>query len=107
MGRSGVLWEILINAIKKRSERRGISSNWDVSECVEFQSFIDDLNLIDLPMLGKRFTWFKPDGTAMSRLDRFLLSDGWLLLWKPVAQWVGKRDESDHCPIMLRGENYN
>lgn len=106
VGRFGALWVILMQ-LNKRFERRGLRNNWDALKCVEFQNFIDDLNLIDLPMLGKRFTWFKPDGSEMSRLDKFLVSDGWLFLWKSVAQLVGKTDVSDHCPIMLRGEQHN
>lgn len=65
------------------------------------------MNLIDLPVLERRFTWFKSDGSAMSRIDRFLLSDGWINMWRIVAQWVGDRDVSDHCPIILKGYNSN
>lgn len=65
------------------------------------------MNLIDLSVLGKRFTWFKPDGSAMSRVGRFLLSEGWINMWSISAQWVRVRDVSDHCPIMLKGENTN
>lgn len=73
----------------------------------KFQSFIDELDLIDLPVLGKRFTWLRSDGSAISRLDRFLISDASVNLWNPTAQWVGRRDVSDHCPIMLKGEILN
>lgn len=72
-----------------------------------FQAFIDDMNLIDLSVLGKHFTWFKPDGTAMSRIDSFLLSEGWINMWCTTAQWVGERDVSDHCPVMLKGDRLN
>lgn len=108
-GFGGRAWCVVgdFNAVKMGSERRGVRNNWDNNECTEFQSFIDELDLIDLPMLGKRFNWFKPDGSAMSRLDRFLILEGWLNLWHYSTQWVGKRDVFDHCPIMLRGEDLN
>jgi hypothetical protein len=35
--------------------------------------------LIDLPLWGRRFTWFRRDERSMSRLDRFLLSESWCL----------------------------
>jgi hypothetical protein len=46
-----------------------------------FNQFIDDNGLINLPLCGRRFTWYKGDGTSMSRLDRFLLSEDWCLQW--------------------------
>ncbi|XP_068504284.1 uncharacterized protein [Phaseolus vulgaris] len=31
--------------------------------------------------LGKKFTWYKADGSAKSRLDRVLVSEEWLHMW--------------------------
>lgn len=45
-----------------------MGNDWDAAGSAEFQNFLDDLNFIDLPILGKRFTWFRPDGTAISSL---------------------------------------
>lgn len=86
-GFDGVLWCLVgdFNAIKNRSERRGTSLISQDSYNVEFQSFIDELDLIDLPVLGKKFTWFRPDGSAMSRLDRFLVTEEWANLWSLSA----------------------
>lgn len=61
----------------------------------DFQSFIDIMNLVDLPIVGNLFTWIKSDGSAASRIDRFLISDGLLGDWKIMAQWIGARDISD------------
>ncbi|GAU22768.1 hypothetical protein TSUD_129800 [Trifolium subterraneum] len=60
------------------------------------------MGLIDLPLLGRRFTWFKPKGSAASHLDRFLVSDGWWEKWGEASQWALPRDVSDHSPIVLR-----
>ncbi|GAU50433.1 hypothetical protein TSUD_134890, partial [Trifolium subterraneum] len=59
------------------------------------------MEFIDIPVLGKKFSWFSPDGKAMSRLDRFLLSDGFLTKNGVTGQWIGDRDISDHCPVWL------
>jgi hypothetical protein len=59
------------------------------------------MELIDIPVLGKRFTWFRSDGSAMSRLDRFLLPDGFIEKGGITNQWVEDRDISNHCPIWL------
>jgi len=55
-----------------------------------------------LSLLGRIYTWFQPNGGAMSRLDRFLVSDGWGDAWGVATQWALPRDVSDHCPIILR-----
>lgn len=65
----------------------------------EFATFKEDMELIDVPVLGKKFTYFNSDGITMSRIDRFLLSEGFVSRMKISAQWVGDRDISDHCPI--------
>lgn len=59
------------------------------------------MDLIDISVSGKRFTWFNSNGTAMSRIDRFLLSEGVIDAWKISSQVIGDRDISDHCPIWL------
>lgn len=108
-GFAGDLWCVIgyFNSVKCSSERRGVGQNLQVSEMVKFQEFIEDMNLIDLPVLGRRFTWFKPDDSVVSRIDRFLVYDGWINFWKLAAQWVGDKDVSDHCPIMLKGDSCN
>lgn len=95
------------NAVKNKNERRGMNSFFDSTKASAFQFFIDELDLIDLPVVGKSYTWFRVDGSTMSRLDRFLVSEGWLNEWKHEVQCIGLRDVSDYCPIMLRGENLN
>ncbi|GAU33427.1 hypothetical protein TSUD_380630 [Trifolium subterraneum] len=41
------------------------------------------------------------NGSAMSRLDCFLLSEGFIEKGGISNQWIGDRDISDHCPIWL------
>jgi len=52
----------------------------------QFCHFINDNGLIDLPLCGRRFMWFNEDGTSMSRIDRFLLSEDWCLQWPNCFQ---------------------
>ncbi|XP_058775262.1 uncharacterized protein LOC131649520 [Vicia villosa] len=60
------------------------------------------MELVDLPTIGGKFTWFKSNGKAMSRLDRFLLSESLVDDWKVDGQFIGERDVSDHAPIWLK-----
>ncbi|PNX92374.1 cysteine-rich receptor-like protein kinase [Trifolium pratense] len=89
------------NAILHLSERKGSSVATRRSEVNFFREFVDDMKLIDIPVLGKKFSWFTPYGKAMSRLDRFLLSEGFLKKNGAKGQWIGDRDISDHCPVWL------
>jgi hypothetical protein len=96
------------NAVCRGDERSGINSVDGVSsstEIVEFRSFLEDLELVDLPLLGRRFTWYQPSGRAMSRLDRVLISDEWASKWGWPSLWVLPRDVSDHCPLVLTYHN--
>ncbi|XP_058779021.1 uncharacterized protein LOC131653012 [Vicia villosa] len=60
------------------------------------------MDVIDLPCVGGRFTRLSGNGHAMSRLDRFLLSDNLISLWKLDNQVVDKRVLSDHSHVWLK-----
>lgn len=72
------------------------------TEIEEFNLFIESMELFDIPLLGRKFTWFRPNGLSMSRLDRFLISHDWAVNWQLCTQSVLLRDVSDHCPLLLR-----
>ena len=70
-----------------------------------FSKVIDDLDLRDLPLQGGPFTWSGGlNNQAMSRLDRFLVSEDWEGHFKGVVQCTLPRSVSDHFPILLDGE---
>jgi hypothetical protein len=69
---------------------------------VEFNSFLANLELVDLPLIGRAFTWFHPNGVTMSRLDRILISNSWFDVWGGPNAWVLSRDVADHCPLVLK-----
>jgi hypothetical protein len=69
---------------------------------VAFNSFIANLELEDLPLICRTFTWFHPNGVAMSRLDRMLISNSWFDVWGVLCVWVLMRDVADHCPLVLK-----
>ena len=60
--------------------------------------------LEEVRSIGRMFTWFRPNGSAMSKLDRFFLSENWLVQWPDTTQFVMDRNFSDHCPILLRSK---
>jgi hypothetical protein len=42
-----------------------------------FDDFLNNLELVDMPLIGKRFMWFHPNGISLSRLDKVLISQAW------------------------------
>jgi len=53
-----------------------------------FNNFIETNGWVDILCVGKKFTWFKANDTAKSRLDRFLVSEEWLQFWPAAKQYV-------------------
>ncbi|KAH1261405.1 putative ribonuclease H protein [Glycine max] len=99
------LWCVVgdFNSIRHQHERISSSQSLgNFNSSSEFNSWISDMALEEVRSVGRIFTWYRPNGTAMSRLDRFLLSDEWLSQWPDSTQFVLDRDYSDHCPILLR-----
>jgi len=89
--------------VRSHSERKGTKVGVDhSSEIVGFNSFIDANLLLDLPIVGKNYTWFKSNGSAKSRIDRVLVSEEWLVRWPMSKQYVKQREVSDHCAIVVK-----
>jgi len=91
------------NAVRSEDERKGIrGSSSQKKEIDGFNCFIESNGLVDLPFVGKKYTWFKSNGTAKSRLDRILVSEEWLNQWPASKQYVQPRMVSDHCALVLK-----
>ncbi len=43
-----------------------------------FNEFIEKSELVDIPLVGRKFTWYKPNGLVKSRIDKVLVSKEWL-----------------------------
>jgi endonuclease/exonuclease/phosphatase family metal-dependent hydrolase len=103
-------WCILgdFNSVASGDERCGVNpvvaNSMEIRELMEF---MEGMDLVDVPILGRRFTWFHPSGRAMSRIDRVLVSEDWLSLWGFSSLWVLPRDVSDHCPLILKRNGFD
>lgn len=89
------------NSVRNWKERRGRSSVFRQADADLFNKFIEDNFLIDLPICGRLFTWYRGDGISMSRIDRFLLSAKWCEAWPNSIQVAHQRGLSDHVPLSL------
>ena len=71
-------------------------------EADDFNNFLNVIQVLDLPLLGRKFTWFRPNGQSMSRMDEVMVSPEWLDLWPNFHQMVLDISLSDHGPVILR-----
>ncbi|GJX30997.1 RNA-directed DNA polymerase, eukaryota [Tanacetum coccineum] len=88
------------NEVRFAGERMG--SNFNVRGARDFNSFISSSGLVDVQLEGYSFTWSHPTVAKMSKLDRFLISEGFVSLFPHVSAICLDKHLSDHRPILLR-----
>ncbi|GJR55266.1 RNA-directed DNA polymerase, eukaryota [Tanacetum coccineum] len=87
------------NAIRDDSECKGIHFNPRVSR--EFNQFILDSELVEVPLGGRNFTRITRDGKKMSKLDRILISPDVFEFWPKIHVTALPRRYSDYSPLLL------
>ncbi|GJY02450.1 RNA-directed DNA polymerase, eukaryota [Tanacetum coccineum] len=88
------------NEVRTSDERRG--SSFNPYGAKYFDRFIVNSGLIDVTLEGFSFTWSHPSALKMSKLDRFLVSEGIFSMFPSIAALCLDRHLSDHRPILLR-----
>ncbi|KAI9402255.1 hypothetical protein POPTR_001G239304v4, partial [Populus trichocarpa] len=91
------------NATLSPLDRKGGSKVF--SSMTRFKHYIDGYELIDLPLNGKRFTWFR--GNAASRIDRILISGDWMQFLPTSTLFGLPKYSSDHRPLHLLLDSTN
>ena len=61
------------NVVQSLEENKSVGASQQLIGCDAFNRLINDTSLINLPLVGHKFTWFRGDEKSMSRLDKFLL----------------------------------
>ncbi|XP_028101541.1 uncharacterized protein LOC114300853 [Camellia sinensis] len=115
VSKRGKFWEVMLklradfnnpwclagdfNEIRHLGERRGCSRR--DKGMMDFNQFIETMELTDPPMMGRQFTWCNSnDGERWSRIDRVLMASEWVERFK-LKLWGLERTISDHCPLLL------
>ncbi|GKA01721.1 RNA-directed DNA polymerase, eukaryota [Tanacetum coccineum] len=88
------------NEVRNTEERRG--SVFNLYGAADFNEFISSSGLIDIMLEGYSFTWSHPSACKMSKLDRFLVTEGFLSVFPHCSAICLDRHLSDHRPILLR-----
>ncbi|GJQ98395.1 RNA-directed DNA polymerase, eukaryota [Tanacetum coccineum] len=91
------------NAVRSKEERLGSVFNRSCARL--FDKFISSSGLVDINLEGYTFTWSHPSASKMSRLDRFLVTEGFFSLFPSISALCLDRHLSDHRPILLREVN--
>lgn len=90
------------NSILDPSERKSRSPNPHLSGMNDFRSFVSSNGLMDIPLANRRYTWFSPDYSTRTRLDRFLINPLMASEMGNCTQIAIQRSISDHSAIVLR-----
>nr|GFA16594.1 RNA-directed DNA polymerase, eukaryota [Tanacetum cinerariifolium] len=87
------------NEVRSKDERFG--SIFHQSYAREFNHFISSSGLLEVKMEGYSFTWSHSSASKMSKLDRFLVSEGISVTFPTISAICLDRHLSDHRPILL------
>ncbi|GKD85392.1 RNA-directed DNA polymerase, eukaryota, partial [Tanacetum coccineum] len=91
------------NEVRSYHERYGTIFNLHGANA--FNNFITMTGLVDLPLQGYSYTWSHKTASKMSKLDRFLISEGLLTTFPSLSALCLDRNLSDHRPILMRELN--
>ncbi|XP_071712683.1 uncharacterized protein [Rutidosis leptorrhynchoides] len=102
MGSSNSKWLLCgdFNEVRSSSER--LNTQFHQGRADLFNDFVSRNCLVEIPISGRKFTKISDDGLKFSKLDRVLVSDGFLQLWEDLSIITLDRHLSDNCPLILR-----
>ena len=67
-----------------------------------FRRFVNDLELKEIQLLGRRYTWSNErDSPTLVKLDRVLCTNDWDDLFPENLLQSQATEMSDHCPLVL------
>ncbi|GJV96565.1 RNA-directed DNA polymerase, eukaryota [Tanacetum coccineum] len=93
------------NEVRSPNERYGSVFNSQGANI--FNQFISSASLEELPLGGCKYTWCHKTGTKMSKLDRFLISDGLWRCYPDMSSITLDQFLSDHRPILMRESHHD
>ncbi|XP_071728880.1 uncharacterized protein [Rutidosis leptorrhynchoides] len=102
MGNNDMAWVLCgdFNEVREQGDR--LNCFFHQRRATRFNDFIYSNSLIEIPLVGRKFTRISDDGIKFSKLDRFFATDNFINLWCDLSIMALKRKDSDHCSIMLR-----
>lgn len=81
------------------------NTRYPIAPMMRFRAVVKQLQLINMPLQGRRYTWTREGPMSTSvRLDRFLMSMHWESMYPNTVQRAGYNPVSDHCPIVCTSQ---
>ncbi|XVF82030.1 hypothetical protein PTKIN_Ptkin16aG0010200 [Pterospermum kingtungense] len=94
------------NVVRWSEEKIGVGFN--VAAMDKFSDFIEHGELLDLPLVGGKFTWCSSmEELTFCRLNRFLISSEFLIKFPSLIQKLWPRSISNHFPMSIDVEAIN
>ncbi|GKA53023.1 RNA-directed DNA polymerase, eukaryota [Tanacetum coccineum] len=72
-----------LNVVRKNEDR--LNSQVNIKEMTDFNDFINEARLVEIPMGGRKFTRVSDDGMKFSKLDRFLMNEEFIDQWDNLS----------------------
>jgi hypothetical protein len=97
-------WQLLGDFNITRDLAKSTSTNPNTHDMVEFNEMIADLQMREITLYGRSFTWpnMRPN-TSFSKLDRMLLSQHWDSIASHISYITDlPTPTSDHAPLSLK-----
>ncbi|KAK8661205.1 hypothetical protein V6N13_052103 [Hibiscus sabdariffa] len=97
-----ILWIVGgdFNTVKVREEKVGLS--YDQASMNALSDFIENSSVVDLPIMGSKFTWSSLRETpTCCRLDRLLISPEIFSMLSDLSLQTLPKSLSDHNPLIL------
>ena len=89
------------NLIKKADEKS--NGNINLQMMGRFRSALDQLELLEFPLLGRKFTWSNErENVTLTKIDRVLVTEAWELKFPNYQLTPASTSISDHCPLVLK-----
>jgi exonuclease III len=89
-----------------RAPRDKSNDNFNSSEAASFNDFINNLGLIEIPLLDRQFTWSNQQNPPiLARLDRVLVNPEWSLALPDSTLTSSSRPTSDHVTLHLEASS--
>ncbi|KAJ9564765.1 hypothetical protein OSB04_000731 [Centaurea solstitialis] len=96
-----IKWCVFGDFNEVRSKEERLNSTLVQRGVDDFNDFIEESGLVEIPMFGRRYTRISDDGIKLSKLDRFLTSQNFGWCWKNLGVKAVERSGSDHTPLVL------
>ncbi|GJU17987.1 RNA-directed DNA polymerase, eukaryota [Tanacetum coccineum] len=121
LGEKKMLWQYLNHLIDRykgevivmgdfnevRTQKERFGSIFNVKGAAAFNSFISSRGLVEVPFGGYSFTWSHKSASKMSKLDRFLISEGLMRYCPNISAITLDRHLSANRPIVLCEINFD